>query len=162
MSESHWSGEAKYRALLAVAEAANSRLDLSSVLDAVAGALTGLVPIDAIGVITREGETLRPIAIHSRNDPRRDDESAGEYVRRLTEAAGVARDAPADALAHLEHSGGTLVVDDVQRDPRLGHAAYVKRSGAECLVLARLVMGAHLVGGITFVRMSRSPFSPGR
>jgi len=37
--DSPWSGEAKYRALLVVAQAANSKRHLSSVLDAVAGAL---------------------------------------------------------------------------------------------------------------------------
>jgi hypothetical protein len=47
--EARWSGEAKYRALLAVAQAANSQRDLSRVLEAVAGALEGLVPIDLVG-----------------------------------------------------------------------------------------------------------------
>jgi hypothetical protein len=39
-----WSGEAKYQALLAVAQAANSRRELSSVLHVVATALEELVP----------------------------------------------------------------------------------------------------------------------
>jgi formate hydrogenlyase transcriptional activator len=160
VGDSRWSGEAKYQALLAVAQAANSRLDLSSVLDAVAAALGDLVPIDAIGVMTREGETIRPLAIHNRTDPRRDDESQRDYVRRVTHGAGLEREPPVDPLAELERSGHTLVIDDAQSDPRLGETASVKRSGAECLVLARLAMGNHFVGGIAFARMSRSPFSP--
>ena len=160
MSESRWSGEAKYRALLAVAEAANSRRDLSSVLDAVAAALTGLVPIDGIGVITREGETLRTLAIHHPGEPRRDDESSGEYVRRITEARGVVRDRPDGPLAYLEQTSQTLVIDDVRGNGRFTEDEALRRSGAECLVLAPLTMGTHFVGGIAFVRMSRMPFSP--
>ena len=45
MTDRRWAGEAKYQALLAVAQAANSRRDLSSVLDAVASALEALVPV---------------------------------------------------------------------------------------------------------------------
>jgi formate hydrogenlyase transcriptional activator len=160
VGDSRWSGEAKYQALLAVAEAANSRLDLSTVLDAVAGALGKLVPIDAIGVITLKGETLRPLAIHNPQDPRREDESQHDYVRRVSEAANLERATSLGPLAELERTGQTLVIDDAQGDPRLQESASVRRSGAECLVLARLAMGARFVGGIAFARMSRSPFSP--
>ena len=57
--DARWSGEAKYQALLAVAQAANSCRDLSSVLEVVAGALQELVPIDLIGVVTHERDTVR-------------------------------------------------------------------------------------------------------
>lgn len=160
MAESRWSGEAKYQALLAVAEAANSRRDLSSVLDAVAGALRDLVPIDAIGVMTREGSTLRPLAIHDPTDPRRDDESARDYVRRIAEGAGLDREQPFEPLIELERTGKTLVIDDAQHDPRLREGSAARRYGAQCLVLARLAMGSRVVGGISYVRTSRIPFSP--
>ena len=160
MGDSRWSGEARYQALLAVAQAANSRLDLSSVLDAVAAALSDLVPIDGIGVMTREGQTLRPLAIHHRQEPRRDDESPRDYVRRVTDAAGLERERPLEQLTQLERTGQTIVIDDAQNDPRVRDAASVRRNGVRCLVLARLAMGTDFVGGIAFVRMSRSPFSP--
>jgi hypothetical protein len=70
-----WSGEAKYQALLAVAQAANSLRDLSSVLDTEAGALEGLVPIDLIGVITHQPTGIRLRAVYLRSTPRRSDES---------------------------------------------------------------------------------------
>jgi len=160
VGDSRWSGEARYQALLAVAQAANSRLDLSSVLDAVAAALSDLVPIDGIGVMTREGQTLRPLAIHHRQEPRRDDESPRDYVRRVTDAAGLERERPLEQLTQLERTGQTIVIDDAQNDPRVRDAASVRRNGVRCLVLARLAMGTDFVGGIAFVRMSRSPFSP--
>ena len=83
-----WSGEAKYQALLAVAQAANSRRDLSSVLDAVASALEGLVPVDLIGVVTHEPEAVRARAIYFRSAPRGSGESQDAYVRRFSEAFG--------------------------------------------------------------------------
>ena len=45
-----WSGETKYRAILAISEAANEHLDLSALLDAVAVALEEIVPVDVVGV----------------------------------------------------------------------------------------------------------------
>ena len=68
--DSQWGGEAKYRALLAVAQATNSHRDLSSVLQAVAGALEGLVSVDGLIVFTYEGERVRDRAIYLRGVPR--------------------------------------------------------------------------------------------
>src|SRR5262245_18674263 len=71
-----WSGEAKYHALLAVAQAAHSRPDLSSVLDAVASALEGLVAVDLIAVVTHEREgVIRARAFYFRGHPRHSGES---------------------------------------------------------------------------------------
>lgn len=69
--DARWSGEAKYQALLAVAQAANSRRDLSSVLEALCDALQGLVPTDLIGAVTHERDTVRARAIHFCSAPRR-------------------------------------------------------------------------------------------
>jgi len=162
VNDPRWSGEAKYRALLAVAEAANSRRDLSSVLDAVASALEGLVPIDAIGVMTREGDRIQPLAVHSRSEPRRDDESDRAYARRLIDMPGPPHEPPpnVEVLERLERSGETLVVDDVPHDPRFAGFAAVKRVGVESLVLAPLAMGAEFIGGIAFARLTRTPFPP--
>ena len=162
MSDARWSGEAKYRALLAVAEAANSRRDLGSVLDAVASALEGLVPIDAIGVMTREGERIQPLAVHSRREPRRDDESDRAYARRLIDMPGPPYEPPPnpEVLERLERSGKTLVVDGLPHDPRFAGFAAVKRTGVECLVLAPLAMSEEFIGGIAFARLTRSPFRP--
>jgi len=163
VSDPRWSGEAKYRALLAVAEAANSRLDLSSALDAVAAALEGLVPLDAIGVMTRAGEAIRPLAVHARTDRRRDDESHQEFVQRMADGPDAERPAGTAAnplLPLLEQARETLVFPDVQHDPRLRDTANLRRRGVRCLVLAPLRMGTDFVGGIVFVRATESPFTP--
>ena len=78
-----WSGEAKYRALLEISEAANRHLELSRVLDSVAAALHGLVPIDGVGLMTREGEVFRPVAVYHRNVSRGDRETELAYIRRV-------------------------------------------------------------------------------
>ena len=122
MKDRGWAGEAKYQALLAVAQAANARRDLSSVLDAVAGALEDLVPIDLISVVTHEPATVRARAIHFRRAPRDSGESQDAYVRRFSEAAG----ATGDRWEHtaflrdaMERDRKTLVLDHVRTDPRL-------------------------------------------
>ncbi len=158
--ELRWSGEEKYRALLAVAEAANSRRDLSSVLDAVAGALAGLVPVDAVGVMTPEGDTFRPFAVHLKTSPRREDEPHQAYVRRLVEETGGLGEAPVGVIAEIERTRQTLVVDDVPCDQRLGGVVALRNVHAECLVLVPLAMGGTFVGGIGFVRKTRAPFAP--
>ena len=130
MKDRGWAGEAKYQALLAVAQAANSRRDLSSVLDAVAGALEDLVPIDLIGVVTHEPAAVRARAIYFRRAPRDSGESQDAYVRRVSEAAG----ATGDRWEHtaflrdaMERDRKTLVLDHVRTDPRLAGAGMTQR-----------------------------------
>ena len=125
MKDRGWAGEAKYQALLAVAQAANSRRDLSSVLDAVAGALQELVPIDLLGVVTHEPTGVRARGIYFRRAPRGSGESPDAYVRRFSEAAG----ATGDRWQHtpflrdaMQRDRRTLVLDHVRTDPRLDGA----------------------------------------
>ena len=80
MTETSWSGEARYRAILMVAEAANAQLELSALLDAVAVALEGLVPVDAVGVLARDGARREPSGPTSLT-PRRSDEPEADLHR---------------------------------------------------------------------------------
>lgn len=161
MAEELWSGEAKYKALLAVAEAANSRRDLSSLLDIVANALHDRVPIDVIGLMTRKGEELRPLAVYFRSNPRRADEPNHAYVQRISEATASERD-PRETLALwelLERDRTTIVINDVDTDPRLVSRATVRRIiDAHCMVLLPLTMGPTLVAGLIVVRTTASAF----
>jgi formate hydrogenlyase transcriptional activator len=160
VSEARWSGEAKYHALLAVAQAANSHRDLSSVLQAVAGALEGLVSVDGLFVFTYEGGRARNRAIYLRGAPRRSAESEQAYLRRFSEATGSADGTYAARLRDaIERDRRTLVFND-KNDARLEGTA-AKRAGAECGVVMPLTMGEAFVAGLTFVRMTPSPFSPG-
>ena len=160
--DTRWSGEAKYQTLLAVSQAANSQRDLSSVLAAVAGALEGLVPVDLIGVVTHERETVRARAIYFRSAPRASGESQDAYVQRFSEAAG----ATGDKWEHthflrdaMERDRRTLVLDHVSTDTRVDGAG-MKRAGAECAVLVPLTMGDDFVAALVVARMKPSPFTP--
>jgi formate hydrogenlyase transcriptional activator len=154
-----WSGEAKYRALLAVSQAANSQRDLSSVLQAVAGALEGVVSVDGLFVFTYEGGRARNRALHLRGVARRSGESHPAYLRRFSEATGSADDTYVARLRDaIERDRRTLVFDD-KNDPMLEGTAAVL-AGAECGVVMPLTMGEAFVAGLTFVRMTPSPFSP--
>jgi len=160
--DARWSGEAKYQALLAVAHAANSCRDLSSVLEVVAGALRELVPIDLIGVVTHERDTVRARGIHFRRAPRGPGESHEAYVVRFSESFG----GTGDSWRHtpflrdaMERDRRTLVLDNVSTDPRL-EGAGMKQAGAECAVQVPLTMGDEFVGALVVARTRPSPFSP--
>ena len=160
--DARWSGEAKYPALLAVAQAANSCRDLSSVLEVVAGALRELVPIDLIGVVTHERDTVRARGIHFRRAPRGPGESHEAYVVRFSESFG----GTGDSWKHtpflrdaMERDRRTLVLDNISTDPRL-EGAGMKQAGAECAVQVPLTMGDEFVGALVVARTRPSPFSP--
>jgi len=160
--DTRWSGEAKYQALLAVAQAANSQRDLSSVLDVLASALEGLVPIEIIGVVTHEPETVRARAIYHRSAPRASGESQKAYVRRFSEAFG----ATGDKWKHtpflrdaMERDRRTLVLDHLSTDKRVAGAG-VTIAGAECAVWVPLTMGDEFVAAMVVGRTKPSAFTP--
>jgi len=155
-----WLGEAKYRTLLAVAHAANSRRDLPSVMDAVANALENLVPVDLVGVVLHEGERRRPIAAYLRSAPRRPDESPDAYMERLSGLLRLKEETPEHSMMRqvVERDRLTLVFDHVRDDPRLDGSS-LRRTGAECAVLLPLTMDDEFVAAMVFARMSPSPFS---
>jgi formate hydrogenlyase transcriptional activator len=156
-----WSGETKYQALLAVAQAANSRRDVSSVMDAVAGALEKLVTIDMIGVVTREGAGLRPLGVYFRGAPRRPGENHGSYVDRMSQAVQIKENIDEQSIVRqtVERDRRTLVLDDVTKDPRL-EGNVVRNLGVECAVVLPLTMDDEFVGSLAFGRTSATPFSP--
>jgi formate hydrogenlyase transcriptional activator len=135
---------------------------LSSVLEAVAAALEGLVPIDVMGVVTHERGGVRVRALYSRSDPRLLNECQQVYVRRIRDAAG----AKEDMYEHtpmvrdaVERDRRTVVVNDVQTDARMDGSG-IKRFGAECEVVVPLTMGDEFVAAIVFARLTRSAFRP--
>jgi formate hydrogenlyase transcriptional activator len=159
--DTRWSGEAKYQTLLAVSQAANARRELSSVLEAVMGALDAIVPIDLIGALTHEPAGVRARGLCFRGNPRLPGESHTAYVHRITEATGAKGE---DTYEHtpmvrdvLERERKTLVVNDVQSNPRLNGAG-IKRAGGECMVVLPLIMGDEFVGALLVARVQLLPF----
>ena len=159
MTEASWSGESRYRAILAVAEAANAQLDLSALLDAVVVALEDLVPVDAVGVIARDGEAPRAIGAHVRSHPRRSDEPEAAYIGRVVEQAGRgnATRGMQEILGLLERARSTVVVDDVLSETRLPVARLVRPPGRSAVLLPLKDRG-HFASALLFVRSTPRPF----
>lgn len=156
-----WSGETKYRALLAVAEAANAHRDLTSVLEAVADGLKPLVPIDLMGVITHEPDAARARAIYIRSDPRGACETPDAYISRFLERTGGSGDRwkhTAFLRDAMERDRRTLVLEHLSGDPRLETAA-LKHVGGECAVLLPLIMDDEFVAALVIARTTPTPFS---
>ena len=157
-----WAGEAKYQALLAVAQAANSRRDLSSVLDAVAGALEDLVPIDLISVVTHEPATVR--LARSTSAARR-----GTPARPRPPTCGGSRKPPVPrgtdgsippSCASMERDRKTLVLDHLA--PTRARRAGMRHAGAECAVLLPLTMDDEFVAAMVVCRTKRCRSRPTR
>jgi len=151
----------RYQALLAVAQAAHSRRDLSSVLEATAGALDRLVPVDLLALVAHEETEPRVLAAYYRNVPRRPGEEHGRYVERITEATGSRGQAREHELMRriVEKERRTLLLNDVRGDPRL-EGSSMRRTGARCAVVLPLAIGDEFVSTLVVARMSESPFSP--
>ena len=156
--DTRWSGEAKYQALLAVSEAANSQRDLSSVLEAVAGALEGLVSVDGIMVFTYEGERYRNRAIYLRGVPRRSGESQQAYLGRFADTIKASDDTYVARLRDaIQRDRRTLVFNDPNELRARLKSAASRRAGAECAVVVPLTMSEAFVKGDGVVRPTVSP-----
>ena len=154
MTGTSWSGEARYRAILAVAAAANEHLDLFALLDAVASALEELVPVDIVGVVGRDGEGVRPLGIHWRADPRRSDEHGQAYLDRVvtsTAARAQVLQEMRTTLDLVEREGSAVVIDDLLSGVPMEMPDLVKR-GVRTLVHLPLVTRAGFLGVLTFMR----------
>jgi formate hydrogenlyase transcriptional activator len=161
LSATPWSGETKYRAMLAVAEATNAHLDLSSVLDAVSEALAQLVPVDVLALVTRDGEVARMLGGHVGPQPRRSDEAAEAYFERAVPAADreLMKQEIRRHLDLLEQGHGPIVVDDLLHDTRLPFQALI-RLGGRALAILPLWTGSRFLGSLSFARLVQRPFSP--
>jgi len=155
-----WSGEEKYRAILAVSEAANEHLDLSGLLAAVAVALEDLVPIDNIGVIGRESGPSKSISGHIGSSPRHRGEAERAYLDRVlnnVERQLVTREM-LQALEVLERDRTPVVVEDVLKETRVPVQGAI-RLGLRSMVLLALSTRAKFVGMMSIARRDRRPFS---
>jgi formate hydrogenlyase transcriptional activator len=155
-----WSGEAKYRAILTVSEAANEHLDLSGLLEAVVVALEDLVPIDNIGVVGPEGGPSKGVSGHIGSKPRHRGEAETAYLDRVLDNAErqlVTREM-LRALEVLERDRTPLVVQDVLKETRIPVQGAIGL-GLRSMVLLPLSTRAKFVGMMSIARRDLRPFS---
>ena len=109
--------EEKYRILLEVSEAANAQLDFVGVLEAVARVLGTIVPFDAIGVVTVDGETVRAHGIHVVGHARRSGETFVDAAARglnvTPEQIPTYFPLAGSAVAHVARTGRAYVGEDL-------------------------------------------------
>ncbi|MDQ2870118.1 MAG: sigma 54-interacting transcriptional regulator [Acidobacteriota bacterium] len=157
--------EEKYRLLLRVSEAANGQLDFPGVLDAVARALTPIVPLDAIGVVTRVGERVFPHAIHIEGFARRPGESFGDTLARLPGVAPVDPASYAEGFplagsgtAYVERTGRAYVCQDLESGKIFAEDERLAALGIRAYVRTPLFVRDHLIGSIAFSRTQARRF----
>lgn len=159
--------EEKYRLLLEVSEAANSQLELARVLGAVARALRPIIPVDGIGVVTVDRDSLHPHALHIEGVEHRTGESFADTVARALalapEDAGLLSDELALAGSATQHVGRTrraYVCQDLRAERRFVEDQRLLSYGIGSYVRAPLLVGDRLIGSIAFARRQARCFSP--
>jgi formate hydrogenlyase transcriptional activator len=161
------SPEDKYRLLLHVAEAANAHLDLFGVLEEVDAALVPLVALDGIGIVTVNGEELRPHAIHVRGmAPKHGETFDGRVARALDlsmeeyEARyGRPMSLPGSGTELVGRTGRADVCQDLGSVRRFPEDERLLSFGVQAYVRTPLIFRDRLVGSITFGRFAARPFT---
>ncbi len=159
----------KYRLLLMVSEAANAELDLGGVLASVASVLTPVVPLDAIFIVTLDGDGLRPHAIHIEGVDRRSGESVLDAVARALDLSPGQYDArfgrmlvrEGSGTAHVGETGRADVCDDLASTRRYPEDDRLVSHGVRAYVRTPLVVRSRFLGSITFARIAERPFTAG-
>ena len=151
-----------------VSEAANAELDLDGVLASAADVLNPLVDVDAIVIVTVDGDGLRPNAIHIRGVDRRQGESVLDAVARalnMTPGAYAARFGrllmrAGSGTARVGETGRADVCQDLASNRRYPEDERLASHGVRSYVRTPLIVRSGLLGSITFARLSDRPFSP--
>jgi formate hydrogenlyase transcriptional activator len=157
------SAEERYRLLLAVSEAANAQLDFVGVLESVAGVLAPIVPVDAVGVATVEGDMVRAHAIHVVGHPRRGAES---YVDAVARGFKIGRDEvptyfpiAGSVVDLLRNTGRAYVCQDLASERRFPEEERLVAIGVRSYVRVPLFVGERLIAAIIFSRTAPRRFS---
>jgi len=154
----------KYGILLRVSEAANAQLDFVGVLEAVVRVLGPIVPVDAIGVATIEGDLVRAHAIHVTGFERKGGES---FVAAAARGFNVAPDRvptffplAGSAIAFAAGTGRAYVSGDLAHGKRFPEEENLLSLGVRRYVRAPLYVRERLIGAMILCRFTPTDFSP--
>ncbi len=169
MSEASFprSGEDKYRLLLQVSEAANAQLELSGVLGSVARALKPFVPVDAIGVVTTDGKTVRPHAIHIEGVEHKRGEPFAQTVSRGLHLPAEQVAAVSDGMSlhgsgteFVGRTGKAYVCQNLSEEKLFAEDERLLSYGIHSYVRTPLFVRERLIGSIAFSRTEQRRFKP--
>ncbi len=162
--------EGKYRLLLRVSEAANGQLDFPRVLDAIAHALTPIVPLDAIAVVSRSGDRFYPHAVHIEGLDRRPGESFGQTLERAVHPPPPGEDfaqyeregfpLAGSATAYVERTGRAYVCQNLEGERLFSEDDRLYAYGIRAYVRTPLFVRDRLIGSIAFSRSEPRRFLP--
>jgi formate hydrogenlyase transcriptional activator len=160
--------EERYRLLVEISAAANSQLELSSVLGEVAEALAPFIAVDAVSVVTIDGGALVPHAIHVKGVEHRRGDSFGDVIARWRslgsgESGPVAPRALPFAGSGTEHVGRTgraYVCRDLRQSQNFFEDAKLLSMGVLSYVRIPLRMRERMVGSMVFCRTEPDGFRP--
>ncbi len=157
----------QYRLLLAVSQAANAHLDLAGVLAAVADVLRPLVPIEAVGIVSVDGDELRPHAVHIQGQASRTGESMHEAVARALDLSreeyearfGRPMAAAGSGTLRVGETGRADTCPDLRAVRRYPEDERLMQYGVRAYARTPLLVAGRLVGSVTFARRDPLPFS---
>jgi hypothetical protein len=145
MLETVLTAEDKYRLLLEVSEAANSRLEIAAVLEAVASALSPSIQVEGVGVVTLDGEHLVPHALYIKGVERHAGDSFADVMARWLHVPSeevthkIIHRSPlaGSGTEHVGRTGRAYVCDDLTRGSRFPEDARLLAAGVRSYVRVR-------------------------
>jgi len=159
--------EEKYRLLLQVSEAANAQLDFAAVLDATARALTPIVPLHAVAVVTLREDRVLLHAVHIEGVPRRPGESAAETLshaaeieRKLIPPPGGGFPLAGSCTEYVGRTGRAYLCQDLESERHFAEDDRLLSYGVRAYVRTPLFVRERLIGSIAFTRREVRPFTP--
>jgi formate hydrogenlyase transcriptional activator len=160
--------EERYRLLVEISAAANSRLELGAVLQEVEETLAPHIAVDAVSVVTVDGESLLPHAIHVKGvEHRRGDSFADVMARWRALETGKAdavvphpRPRAGSGTEHVGRTGRAWVCDDLGRSRNFPEDAKLFALGVLSYVRIPLRVRERLVGSMVFCRRVAHGFAP--
>lgn len=158
----------RYRLLLRVSRAANSHLEFSGVLKALAEALRPMVPVDVIAVVTVDGDVLRPHAIHVVDGGGEAGESFQSVAARMLSCSPAEAGArvpnrfplAGSAVEHVGRTGKALVSENLERERGFPEDERLLSFGLQSCVRCPLIVHDRLVGSIAFCNFLPRRFVP--
>jgi formate hydrogenlyase transcriptional activator len=160
--------EEKYQFLLQVSEAANSRIEIAAVLEAVVEGLEPAIHIKALAVTTTEGDAVVPHAVYIRGVERRQGDSFADIIARWVSLSGAEMPPkPHGSLPlagtgteHVGRTGRAWVCEDLAQGSRFPEDARLLAAGVRSYVRVPLRVRDQLIGSLAFSRGEAGPFSP--
>jgi formate hydrogenlyase transcriptional activator len=148
--------EDKYSLLLQVSEAANAQLEFKGVLDAVARALNPIVPLDAIGVVSRRGDRIYLHALHVEGEEGWPADVAEEKARHDPTGYPLA----GSGTEFVERTGRAYVCQDLDHERVFAEDDRLFTYGIRAYVRTPLFVRDRLIGSIAFTRREARRFLP--